>query len=206
MEKNSSNLISDHAVNQLIAQEKVRQQSNIVLIASENYASKAVMAAQGSVLTNKYAEGYPGRRYYAGCAYVDEIEKIAIERACKLFGVSYVNVQPHSGSQANLAVFKAILSPGDVFMGLDLAHGGHLSHGCAANISGQYYQAVSYQLDPETEALDYDAIEALAKQHKPKLLVAGYSAYALEMTGHACVQSAIKLVRCCMQILRIFLV
>lgn len=172
-------ITQDTQIASLIDQELERQKNNLVLIASENYASADVIAAQGNVLTNKYAEGYPGRRYYAGCEFVDQIEQIAIDRACKLFNVHYANVQPHSGSQANLAVFKAILQPGDTFMGLDLAHGGHLSHGCAVNVSGQYYKAVSYKLNPETEALDYDAIEAAAVEHKPKLIIAGFSAYSL---------------------------
>ena len=174
-------IAEDTIVHDLIDQERIRQQQNIVLIASENFASPAVMRAQGSVLTNKYAEGYPGRRYYAGCEYVDQIEQLAIDRAKQLFGVEFVNVQPHSGSQANLAVFKAILAPGDTFMGLDLAHGGHLSHGCQANISGQYYNAVTYQLHAETEALDYDAIEQEAVKCSPKLIIAGYSAYSLKI-------------------------
>lgn len=174
-------IVEDSAVMALINQELERQKSNIVLIASENHASPGVMKTQGSILTNKYAEGYPGKRYYGGCEYVDQIEQLAIDRACQLFNVKYVNVQPHSGSQANLAVFKAILAPGDTFMGLDLSHGGHLSHGCAANISGQYYHAVTYKLNPDTEVLDYDAIEALALEHKPKLIIAGYSAYSLEI-------------------------
>ncbi len=172
---------TDTVVINLIEQERVRQQNNIVLIASENFASPDVMRAQGSVLTNKYAEGYPGRRYYAGCEFVDQIEQLAIDRAKELFGVKHVNVQPHSGSQANLAVFKAILKPGDTFMGLDLAHGGHLSHGCKANISGQYYNAVTYRLNAETEALDYDEIEQQAIACQPKLIIAGYSAYSLQI-------------------------
>ena len=179
MVKLSQSIDADQVVESLINEELDRQKNNIVLIASENHASPGVMRAQGSVLTNKYAEGYPGKRYYAGCEFVDQVEQLAIDRAKALFKVDYVNVQPHSGSQANLAVFKAILAPGDTFMGLDLAHGGHLSHGCAANISGQYYNAVSYHLNPETEMLDYDAIEALALAHKPKLIIAGYSAYSL---------------------------
>ena len=162
-----------------IDRELDRQKNNIVLIASENFASEAVMKAQGSVLTNKYAEGYPGKRYYGGCEFVDQIEQSAIDRAKQLFNVEFVNVQPHSGSQANLAVFKAMLAPGDTFMGLDLSHGGHLSHGCAANISGQYYNAVTYKLNEKTEALDYDAIEQQAIACKPKLIIAGYSAYSL---------------------------
>ncbi len=179
MVKQMQNIDTDQVIESLIDDELERQKNNIVLIASENHASPGVMKAQGSVLTNKYAEGYPGKRYYAGCEFVDQVEQLAIDRAKKLFNVDYVNVQPHSGSQANLAVFKAILSPGDTFMGLDLAHGGHLSHGCAANISGQYYNAVTYKLDAETEKLDYDAIEALALKHQPKLIIAGYSAYSL---------------------------
>ena len=171
----------DVTIKKLLKQELKRQQNNMVLIASENYTSPAVMQAQGSVLTNKYAEGYPKKRYYAGCQFIDEVEQLAIDRACELFNVKYVNVQPHSGSQANLAVFKAILEPGDCFMGLDLAHGGHLSHGCKANISGQYYKAVTYQLNPKTEVLDYDEIERLAIENKPKLIIAGYSAYALSI-------------------------
>ncbi|MEC8881675.1 MAG: serine hydroxymethyltransferase [Pseudomonadota bacterium] len=169
----------DVKITNLLKEELKRQQNNIVLIASENYTSAAVMQAQGSVLTNKYAEGYPKKRYYAGCQFIDEVEQLAIDRACELFNVKYANVQPHSGSQANLAVFKAILEPGDCFMGLDLAHGGHLSHGCKANISGQYYRPVIYQLNSKTEVLDYDEIERIAKESKPKLIIAGYSAYAL---------------------------
>ena len=169
----------DVRISNLLKEELRRQQNNMVLIASENYASAAVMEAQGSVLTNKYAEGYPQKRYYAGCQFIDEVEQLAIDSACELFNVKYANVQPHSGSQANLAVFKAILEPGDCFMGLDLAHGGHLSPGCKANISGQYYRPVTYQLNPKTEALDYDEIERIAKASKPKLIIAGYSAYAL---------------------------
>lgn len=169
----------DEVIGALIEDELQRQCHSMVLIASENYASPAVMAAQGSVLTNKYAEGYPGKRYYAGCEYIDRVEQLAIDRAKQIFNVAHVNVQPHSGSQANLAVFKAILKPGDCFMGLDLAHGGHLSHGCQANISGQYYSPVMYRLDVQTEALDYDEIERIAIESKPKLIIAGYSAYAL---------------------------
>lgn len=179
MLKSTHQSVEDQIVKGLIQEELHRQQNNIVLIASENHASEAVMQAQGSCLTNKYAEGYPGKRYYAGCEFVDQIEQLAIDRAKQLFNVDFVNVQPHSGSQANLAVFKAILQQGDTFMGLDLAHGGHLSHGCAANISGQYYHAVNYRLHPDTEALDYDEIQALARKHKPKLIIAGYSAYSL---------------------------
>ena len=155
-----------------------RQEDHIELIASENYASPAVLAAQGSALTNKYAEGYPGKRYYGGCEYVDIAEELAIERAKKLFGAEYANVQPHSGSQANQAVYAAVMKPGDVMLGMSLAHGGHLTHGSAVNFSGKIYQAFHYGLD-EHEEIDYDQVEHLAKGHKPKLIVAGGSAYSL---------------------------
>ena len=154
-----------------------RQRNNLELIASENIVSKAVMAAMGSHLTNKYAEGYPGRRYYGGCEYVDVVEQIAIDRAKELFGCEYVNVQPHSGAQANAAVFFAILKPGDTFMGLSLNQGGHLSHGSPVNISGTYYNCVPYHVD-ENGYIDYDEAERLAKEHRPKMIVAGASAYA----------------------------
>lgn len=154
-----------------------RQRNNLELIASENIVSKAVMAAMGSHLTNKYAEGYPGRRYYGGCEYVDVVEQIAIDRAKELFGCEYVNVQPHSGAQANAAVFFAILKPGDTFMGLSLNQGGHLSHGSPVNISGTYYNCVPYHVD-ENGYIDYDEVERLAKEHRPKMIVAGASAYA----------------------------
>ena len=160
--------------------ELTRQRENIELIASENIVSPAVMAAMGSILTNKYAEGLPGKRYYGGCAYVDEVENIAIQRACKLFGAKYANVQPHSGAQANMAVFFAVLKPGDTFMGLDLAHGGHLSHGSPVNMSGTYFKAIGYQLDPKTERVDYDDMERKALEHKPKLIIGGGSAYSRE--------------------------
>lgn len=165
--------------------ELVRQEENIELIASENYASPAVMAAQGGVLTNKYAEGYPGKRYYGGCEFVDEAEKLAIERAKKLFcepaGVEMaVNVQPHSGAQANSAVFFALMQPGDTFMGLSLAEGGHLTHGMHLNFSGKYFNCVPYGLNAQEE-IDYDRVEALAKEHQPKLIVAGASAYSLRI-------------------------
>ena len=162
-----------------VAAEIGRQEDHIELIASENYASPAVLAAQGSVLTNKYAEGYPGKRYYGGCEYVDIAEELAIERAKKLFGCDYANVQPHSGSQANQAVYAAVLKPGDVMLGLSLAHGGHITHGSAINISGKVYQAFFYGLD-EREEIDYEQVEHLAKGHKPKLIVAGASAYSLQ--------------------------
>lgn len=171
----------DTEMQALLKAELVRQQNHLVLIASENYTSAAVMAAQGSVATNKYAEGYPGKRYYAGCECVDKMESLAIERAKKMFGVEYVNVQPHSGSQANAAVFLALLKPSDVILGLDLQDGGHLTHGSRVNMSGKYYRSVAYGLDPASESLDYDAIEAIAVEHKPKLIIAGYSAYALSI-------------------------
>ena len=154
-----------------------RQQRNLELIASENIVSPAVMAAMGSVLTNKYAEGYPGKRYYGGCEDVDIVENIAIERAKKLFGAQFANVQAHSGAQANTAVYFALINPGDTVMGMSLAHGGHLTHGSPVNISGKYYNFVPYELDPETERLNYDTIQKLAEEHKPKLIVAGASAY-----------------------------
>lgn len=157
--------------------ELARQKRNLELIASENIVSPAVMAAMGSVLTNKYAEGYPGKRYYGGCEDVDIVENIAIERACKLFGAKYANVQAHSGAQANTAVYFALLNPGDTVMGMSLAHGGHLTHGSPVNISGKYFNFVPYGLDEETGRLNYDNILALAKEHKPKMIVAGASAY-----------------------------
>jgi glycine hydroxymethyltransferase len=159
--------------------ERQRQHDHIELIASENYASPRVLAAQGSVLTNKYAEGYPGKRYYGGCEYVDVAEQLAIERAKKLFHAGYANVQPHSGAQANFAVFKAALHPGDVILGMALSSGGHLTHGSPANVSGRYFDAVSYGLDPETEEIDYEEVAELAQVRKPKLIVAGASAYSL---------------------------
>ena len=157
--------------------ELTRQRENIELIASENIVSPAVMAAMGSILTNKYAEGLPGKRYYGGCAYVDEVENIAIQRACKLFGAKYANVQPHSGASANLAAFKAMLQPGDTYMGMNLAHGGHLSHGSPVNISGQYFHQVPYSLNDETEQIDYDELYRIAQECKPKMILAGASAY-----------------------------
>lgn len=160
-----------------IQKETKRQKTGLELIASENYTSRAVMEAQGSILTNKYAEGYPGKRYYGGCAFVDEIETLAIERAKKLFGCTFANVQPHSGSQANMAVYLAALKAGDSILGLDLSHGGHLTHGSPVNFSGLLFQAHSYKLDPETGLLNYDTIRRQALEVKPKLLIAGYSAY-----------------------------
>ena len=163
-----------------IAAEVTRQQDHIELIASENYVSCAVMEAQGSQLTNKYAEGYPNKRYYGGCEHVDVAEQLAIDRAKKLFGAEYVNVQPHSGSQANQAVYASVLKPGDTILGMSLAHGGHLTHGASVNISGKLYNAITYGLD-ENEVLDYAEVERLALEHKPKMIVAGASAYALEI-------------------------
>lgn len=167
----------DSAVFAAIADERERQRNSIELIASENFVSPAVLAAQGSVLTNKYAEGYPHRRYYGGCANVDVVEDLAIERVNQLFGSTYANVQPHSGSQANQAVFLALLTPGDTILGLDLKAGGHLTHGAPVNMSGRWFNVVSYGVDPETHLIDMDQVVELARQHRPKLLIAGGSAY-----------------------------
>ncbi|WP_111498205.1 serine hydroxymethyltransferase [Marinobacter bohaiensis] len=161
-----------------IQAENQRQEEHIELIASENYTSPRVMEAQGSVLTNKYAEGYPGKRYYGGCEHVDVVENLAIERAKELFGAAYANVQPHSGSQANSAVYMALVKPGDTVLGMSLAHGGHLTHGASVNFSGKIYKAVQYGLNPETGLIDYDEVERLAVEHKPKMIVAGFSAYS----------------------------
>ena len=161
-----------------IEDELNRQRTKLELIASENIVSRAVMEAQGSVLTNKYAEGYPGKRYYGGCEYVDVAEQLAIDRAKQLFGAAWANVQPHSGAQANMAVFFALLQPGDTILGMNLTDGGHLTHGSPVNISGTYFKVVPYGVDRETERIDYDALEALAKEHKPKMIIAGASAYA----------------------------
>ncbi|CRI63125.1 Serine hydroxymethyltransferase (Serine methylase) (SHMT) [Thiocapsa sp. KS1] len=161
-----------------IQNEERRQEEHVELIASENYASPRVLAAQGSVLTNKYAEGYPGKRYYGGCEYVDVAESLAIERAKKLFGADYANVQPHSGSQANAAVFMALCEPGDTVLGMSLAHGGHLTHGAKPNFSGKIYNAVQYGLDPATGEIDYAEVERLAFDHRPKMIIAGFSAYS----------------------------
>jgi len=168
----------DDELAQAIAGEARRQEDHVELIASENYASPRVMEAQGSVLTNKYAEGYPGKRYYGGCEYVDVAEKLAIDRLKKLFGADYANVQPHSGSQANQAVYFALLQPGDTILGMSLAHGGHLTHGAKVNMSGKFFNAVQYGIDPDTGLVDYDEIEKLAVEHKPKMIVAGFSAYS----------------------------
>ena len=167
----------DPAIAALIDQERLRQETHLELIASENFASTAVMEAQGSVLTNKYAEGLPHKRYYGGCEHVDAIEELAIERAKQLFGAAWANVQPHSGAQANFAVFLALLQPGDTIMGLDLSHGGHLTHGSPVNVSGKWFNVVQYGVDRESQRLDMEAIRSLALEHKPKLIVCGYSAY-----------------------------
>lgn len=168
----------DSEIFNVIEEEHSRQENTIELIASENHTSKAVMQAQGSVLTNKYAEGYPGKRYYGGCEFVDKIETIAIERAKQLFGCECVNVQPHSGAQANMAAFLSLIKPGDTIMGMDLSHGGHLSHGSPYNFSGKYFNVIAYTVDKEKETIDYDNLEKLAKQNKPKLIVTGASAYS----------------------------
>ena len=171
---------TDTTVFDLIEKEHQRQLKGIELIASENFVSDEVMKAMGSWLTNKYAEGYPGQRYYGGCQVVDEVESLAIERVCKLFGAEYANVQPHSGAQANAAVFLACLKPGDTFMGLNLDHGGHLSHGSAVNTSGILYHAIGYNLNKETGRVDYDEMEKLALEHRPKMIIGGGSAYSRE--------------------------
>ncbi|MEZ6143312.1 MAG: serine hydroxymethyltransferase [Zavarzinella sp.] len=168
---------TDPAIWAAIQAERQRQQHGLEMIASENYTSRAVMQAQGSVLTNKYAEGYPGRRYYGGCENVDVVERLAIERVLKLFQAEKANVQPHSGAQANMAVFLAALQPGDTFLAMDLAHGGHLTHGMKLNISGKYFQPVGYGVDAKTHQIDYDQVESLAKQHQVKMIIAGASAY-----------------------------
>jgi len=171
----------DEEIWQAIQDENVRQEEHVELIASENYASPRILAAQGSVLTNKYAEGYPRKRYYGGCENVDRVEEIAIERAKVLFGADYANVQPHSGSQANAAVYLALLEPGDTVLGMSLADGGHLTHGASVNFSGKLYNAVQYGLDPVTGEVDYARVEELAVQHRPRLLMAGFSAYSRTM-------------------------
>jgi glycine hydroxymethyltransferase len=176
----SSTFISsyDPDLAKAMAAEERRQEEHVELIASENYASKRVMAAQGSVLTNKYAEGYPGKRYYGGCEFVDDVEALAIERAKQLFGADYANVQPHSGSQANAAAYMALLNPGDTILGMSLAEGGHLTHGSRVNFSGRLFNAVQYGLVHETGLIDYDQVEALANEHKPKMIIGGFSAYS----------------------------
>ena len=174
----------DPQVHRAIQSEIGREKHNLLMIASENYASDAVIEAQANVLTNKYAEGYPGARYYGGCEYVDEVEKLAIERAKRLFESEYVNVQPHSGSQANMAIYLSFLKPGDVIMGMDLSHGGHLSHGSPVNFSGMLYRSVSYGLNPKTERIDYDQVRDLAIENKPKIIIAGASAYPRRIDFH----------------------
>lgn len=179
MYKNFSDLAAfDPELADAIQKEAVRQEDHVELIASENYASPRVMAAQGSVLTNKYAEGYAGKRYYGGCEYVDIAEKLAIDRVKQLFGADYANVQPHSGSQANAAVYLALLTPGDTILGMSLAHGGHLTHGAKVNFSGKIFNAVQYGINPDTGLIDYDEVARLAAEHKPKMIVAGFSAYS----------------------------
>ncbi|WP_420426304.1 serine hydroxymethyltransferase [Algiphilus sp.] len=182
MWKNAPSLSEyDPEIARAVSDEAGRQEAHIELIASENYASPAVMAAQGSVLTNKYAEGYPAKRYYGGCEHVDVAEQLAIARACELFDCEYANVQPHSGAQANAAVFMALAQPGDTIMGMSLDHGGHLTHGHPANFSGKYYNVVAYGLDEATGLIDYDAMEKQALEHKPKVLIGGFSAYSRVM-------------------------
>jgi glycine hydroxymethyltransferase len=168
---------ADPLVAEIIALELQRQRSHLELIASENFASAAVLAAQGSVLTNKYAEGLPGKRYYGGCEFIDQVEQLAIDRAKQLFGAASANVQPHSGAQANFAVFLTLLQPGDKILGMDLSHGGHLTHGSPVNVSGKWFKVSQYGVSQATERLDYDQIRAIALQEKPKLIICGYSAY-----------------------------
>jgi glycine hydroxymethyltransferase len=169
---------ADPEVSALVARETIRESSTIELIASENFVPSCIMEAQGTVLTNKYAEGYPGNRYHGGCEVIDEIESLAIDRAKSLFGAEHANVQPHSGVNANLAVYMALLEPGDTILGMDLSHGGHLSHGSRVSITGKYYRAFSYGVDAETEQIDYNQVEQLAKEHKPRMIIAGCSAYS----------------------------
>ena len=177
-DKNKSIADYDPQLWQAIQNEEKRQEQHIELIASENFVSPRVLEVQGSVLTNKYAEGYPVKRYYGGCEFVDQAEQLAIDRAKQLFNADYVNVQPHSGSSANAAVYMALCEPGDTILGMSLAHGGHLTHGASVNFSGKLYNAVQYGLDPQTGEVDYAEVEALAKEHKPKMIVAGFSAYS----------------------------
>src|SRR5216110_1944590 len=168
----------DPELAEALAGERRRQEEHVELIASENYASPRVLEAQGSVLTNKYAEGYPGKRYYGGCEYVDAVEQLAIERAKQLFGADYANVQPHSGSQANAAAYLALVQPGDTILGMSLDHGGHLTHGAKVNFSGKLFRAVQYGIRPDNGKIDYDALAAQALAEKPKMVVAGFSAYS----------------------------
>ena len=181
----SSLLECDPSVAKLISHELERQETHLELIASENFASKAVMEAQGSVLTNKYAEGLPNKRYYGGCEHIDEIEKLAIERAKTLFNANWANVQPHSGAQANFAVFLSLLKPGDTIMGMDLSHGGHLTHGSPVNVSGKWFKTCHYEVDKKTERLDMDEIRRRAIKNQPKLIICGFSAYPREIDFHA---------------------
>ncbi|MCB1326710.1 MAG: serine hydroxymethyltransferase [Spirochaetales bacterium] len=172
---------SDADLYQMLVREDERQEHSLEMIASENFVSRSVLEAYTSTLTNKYAEGYPGKRYYNGCEQADEVESLAIERACKLFGAKHANVQPHSGAQANMAVFLGFLKPGDTFMGMDLNHGGHLSHGSKVNFSGRYFNVVSYGVRAEDHRIDYDNVQKLAREHKPKVIIAGFSAYSREL-------------------------
>ncbi|HVW02083.1 MAG TPA: serine hydroxymethyltransferase, partial [Planctomycetaceae bacterium] len=176
-----SALQSDSVIWDALQHERVRQREGLELIASENYTSPAVLEAAGTILTNKYAEGYPGRRYYGGCEYVDVIENAARDRVCKLFGAQHANVQPHSGSQANMSVYLTVLKPGDTYLAMNLAHGGHLTHGMNLNFSGQLYNAVHYGVRESDHRIDFDAVAKLAREHKPKLIVAGASAYPREI-------------------------
>lgn len=179
MSQNSLDLLAttDPEVSAALQNELQRQRQHLELIASENFTSPAVMAAQGSVLTNKYAEGLPGKRYYGGCEHIDTVEQLAIDRAKELFGAAHANVQPHSGAQANFAVFLTLLEPGDTIMGMDLSHGGHLTHGSPVNVSGKWFEVVQYGVDPETEQLNFETIREIALKHQPKLIICGYSAY-----------------------------
>ncbi len=175
---------TDHQVHRAIQAEITRERDNLLMIASENYASESVIEAQANVMTNKYAEGYPGARYYGGCEYVDEVERLAVERAKRLFGAEYVNVQPHSGSQANMAVYLSVLKPGDLILGMDLSHGGHLTHGSPVSFSGMIYRSISYGLDQKSQRIDYNQVRDLAKAHKPKIIIAGASAYPRRIDFH----------------------
>ena len=175
---------TDHQVHRAIQAEITRERDNLLMIASENYASESVIEAQANVMTNKYAEGYPGARYYGGCEYVDEVEILAVERAKRLFGAEYVNVQPHSGSQANMAVYLSVLKPGDLILGMDLSHGGHLTHGSPVSFSGMIYRSISYGLDQKSQRLDYNQVRDLAKAHRPKIIIAGASAYPRRIDFH----------------------
>ncbi len=188
----------DPAIWDAIKREEVRQVDGLEMIASENYTSAAVMQAVGSVLTNKYAEGYPGRRYYGGCEHVDEVERLAIDRAKQLFGADHANVQPHSGSQANMAVYLTMLNPGDTVLGLDLAHGGHLTHGMRLNVSGKLYHFIHYGVTPDTHRIDFDAVAKQAREHKPKMIVAGASAYPREITHARFAEIAAEVGACLM--------